>query len=142
MARRGDIALVGVKRFVDTHTFLWYLAGSAQLGSAAKVVLQDPTSELFLPAIALAEACWIVERRSVGLTVSDLLTALDNDARITVYPLDRIVIERSNRLTSISEMHDKQIVATALVVQDQGEIVDLLTKDDNIAASGLVTIVW
>jgi PIN domain nuclease of toxin-antitoxin system len=133
---------VATRHFVDTHAFLWYLAGSAQLGSAAKAILQDPTSELYIPATALAEACWIVERGRVALTVSDVLTAIDNDPRITILPLDRSVIERSNGLTAIGEMHDRQIVATALVLQDQGETVDLLTKDGNITASGLVAIVW
>ncbi len=142
MARRGLRTLVATKHFVDTHTFLWYLAGSAQLGSAAKAILQDPASELFIPATALAEACWIVERGRVSLAISDVLTAIDNDPRITVLPLDRSVIERSNGLTTISEMHDRQIVATALVMQDQGENVDLLTKDGNITASGFMAIVW
>lgn len=83
-----------------------------------------------------------VERGRVALTVSDVLTAIDNDPRITVLPLDRSVIERSNGLTAIGEMHDRQIVATALVFQDQSETVDLLTKDGNITASGLVAIIW
>jgi len=78
----------------------------------------------------------------VALIVSDVLTAIDNDTRITVVSLDRRVIERSDGLTTIGEMHDRQIVATALLMQDQGETVDLLTKDGNITASGLVTIVW
>ena len=133
---------MATNHFVDTHTFLWYLAGSAQLGSAAKAVLQDPTSELLIPATALAEACWIVERGRVALTVSDVLAAIDNDPRITVLSLDRSVIERSNGLAAIGEMHDRQIVATALVWQDQGEAVDLLTKDGNITASGVITVVW
>lgn len=130
------------KHFIDTHTFLWYLAGNAQLGSAAKAILQDATSELFIPATTLAEACWIVERGRLALTVSDVLTAIDGDPRITFVPLDRSVIERSNGLMAISEMHDRQIVATALIARDRGETVDLLTKDGNITASGLVTIVW
>src|SRR5690349_10970891 len=101
MAGRGHRALVATRHFVDTHAFLWYLAGSAQLGSAAKAILQDPMSELYLPATALAEACWIVERGRVALAVSDVLAAVDNDPRITIIPLDRSIIERSNRLTSI-----------------------------------------
>ena len=131
-----------VKHFVDTHTLLWFLAGSPQLGAAAKAVLQDPASELYLPATVLAEACWIVERGKVPLTVSDVLTAVDNDPRISIMPMDRNVIVRSNGLTEIGEMHDRQIVATALVLQDQGEIVDLLTKDGNIIASDLIAITW
>ena len=130
MARRGHRSLVATKHFIDTHAFLWHLAGSSQLGAVAKLILQDPESELFLPATALAEACWIVERGRVALKVSDVLTAVENDSRITVLPLDRTVIERSIGLTAIGEMHDRQIVATALVAQDQGDNVDLLTKDE------------
>ena len=133
---------MATKHFVDTHAFLWYLAGSPQLGSKAKAILQDAASELFFPATALAEACWIVQRRKVALTVSDILTAIDSDPRIVIVPLDRTIIERSNLLAAIGEMHDRQITATALFFQDQGETVDLLTKDGNITASGLVPVVW
>ena len=127
---------MATKHFVDTHTLLWYLAGSSQLGSAAKGILQDPTSELYIPITVIAEACWIIERGRVALTVSDVFDALDNDGRFTIVPLDRTIVERSNGLTAISEMHDRQIVATSLVAQDQGETVDLLTKDGNITVSG------
>jgi PIN domain nuclease of toxin-antitoxin system len=44
---------VATKHFVDMHTFIWYLAESDQLGSAAKAILHDPASELFIPATAL-----------------------------------------------------------------------------------------
>jgi hypothetical protein len=39
-------------------------------------------------------------------------------------------------------MHDRQIVATAIVVQTQGNQIALLTCDKNIAASGTVEILW
>jgi PIN domain nuclease of toxin-antitoxin system len=133
---------VAARYVVDTHAFLWYLAGSDRLGNAAKAVLQDPAVELYLPATALAEACWIVERGRVALAVADVLAAVDNDPRINVVPLDQSVIERSNGLASIGEMHDRQIVATALTLQDTGESIALLSKDGNIVASGVVAIVW
>ncbi|MDM3844448.1 MAG: hypothetical protein PT116_05225 [Aphanizomenon gracile PMC638.10] len=45
-------------------------------------------------------------------------------------------------LSAINEMHDRQITATALVLASKGEVVQLLTCDQNITASGLVAIVW
>ncbi len=39
-------------------------------------------------------------------------------------------------------MHDRQIAATALVIASKGEIVRLLTCDQNITTSSLVAIVW
>jgi PIN domain nuclease of toxin-antitoxin system len=133
---------MATKHITDTHALLWFVAGSPLLGANAKAILLEPTSELILPSIALAEACWIIERGRVALSLSDLLAAIDKDPRIVLYPLDRQVIERSNGLTAIGEMHDRQIVATALVVSDRGETVRVLTKDSNITASGLVPVTW
>ncbi len=42
----------------------------------------------------------------------------------------------------IGEMHDRQIVTTALVLADQGNQVTLITRDENIKASGVVPILW
>ncbi len=50
--------------------------------------------------------------------------------------------DRSQGLTAISEMHDRRIVATALVLADTGERAALLTHDANITGSGLVPIAW
>ncbi len=106
-------------------------------------MLDDPNSELILPIIVLAEACWLVERgRSSIPAVANLLDDVDNDSRMTIAPLDRPVLERSLTLSSIPEMHDRLIVATALVLADLGESVTILSRDDAIRRSGLVAVVW
>jgi hypothetical protein len=56
--------------------------------------------------------------------------------------LDRTILDLSLTLTTIREMHDRQIVATALFRARLGASVALLTCDGNITASGLVPIVW
>jgi hypothetical protein len=61
---------------------------------------------------------------------------------VVIYPLDQDVIEMTMNLSAINEMHDRQITATALVLASKGEVVQLLTCDQNITASGLVAIVW
>jgi PIN domain nuclease of toxin-antitoxin system len=99
---------VATKYIIDTHTLLWYIANDPLLGSNAGIVLDDQTSELILPAIALAEACYIIERGKVALALSDLLTAIDTDARVTFAPLDRAIIERTTTLMAVTEMHDRQ----------------------------------
>jgi PIN domain nuclease of toxin-antitoxin system len=134
---------MAAKSVVDTHTLLWFLAKNTRIGLNAKAIMQDPASELVLPATALGEAVWIVEQGRVpSLSTWDILAAIDADPRIEVYPLDRVVIEKSIDLTTINEMHDREIVATALVLADNGENVVLLTYDKNITASGLVSVVW
>jgi PIN domain nuclease of toxin-antitoxin system len=131
-----------MKYVIDTHALIWFLAGHPRLSPNADRVLNDRSSELVLPATALAEICWIVEHRAVGLTDSDVLGALDGDARFTVHPLDRAIIEKSNTLHSIREMHDRQITATTILLIQAGENASLITQDENITASGLVPVTW
>ena len=128
---------------VDTHALVWYLDADPRLGANAKAVLDDPTSDLVLPVIALAEACWIIERGKTNFAVpADFLKALDGDPRIKPVTLDRDIVERTLALTGIGEMHDRQIVATTLRLIDAGHSAVLLTKDTNITTSGLVPVLW
>jgi PIN domain nuclease of toxin-antitoxin system len=127
---------------VDTHALVWFLEGNPRLGPGAKAALGDPGSELFIPLIALAEACWMVEHGRSSITdVSAFLAAVDADPRTVVIPLNRAVLERSLPLTGINEMHGRQIVATALELAADGPIV-LLTRDDDIRDSALIPVVW
>jgi PIN domain nuclease of toxin-antitoxin system len=127
---------------LDAHPFLWYLAGSSRLGPRAKAALQDPASELVLPAVALAEACWIVERGRIDIGIDLIFQTIDADSRVTVVSLDRLIVQRSNSLTTIGEMHDRQIVATALLLRESGADAVILTRDENITSSGLVPVLW
>ena len=132
-----------MKHIVDAHALIWYLESNPLLGPQAKTVMDDPNAELLLPIIALAEVCWVVGRGKTRIpSVADLLRDVDADSRIQIVPLDRETFDVSLTLTSIGEMHDRQIVALAVLLQNQGEVVALLTKDSNIVASGLVPIVW
>jgi PIN domain nuclease of toxin-antitoxin system len=132
-----------MKYIIDTHALIWVLEANPRLGAQAKQVFDDPTSQLVLPAIALAEAVWIVDRRKTALRSSaDVLSAISQDPRITIYPLDEEVIKQTVQLLDIHEMHDRQIVATGIVLQNQGESVALLTCDGNITAANPLPILW
>jgi len=129
---------------IDAHALIWFLVGSPKLGADARVVLNDPDGALYLPVIALAEACWVVEKGKAATipSVAALLKAVDADERVVIVPLDRPVLDLSHTLTAIPEMHDRLIVATALALSVPGDSVALLTADAAITASGLVPIVW
>lgn len=143
-----------MKHIIDAHPLLWFLAGSPRLGAQSGsprlgaqsgAVMRDAASELILPATAYAEACWIAEHGKVPpLTAQKIRDAIDADARFVICPLDRTVVERSQSpdLAVISEMHDRQIMATALVLMGAGEAVILLTRDANMTASALVPTLW
>jgi PIN domain nuclease of toxin-antitoxin system len=132
-----------MKYVIDTHALIWFLEGNQRLGTQAQAILSNFDSQLVLPAIALAEAAWIVERGKTSIpSVNALFNAINSDSRIAVYPLDQTIIDRTLSLLTIQEMHDRQIVATAVILQDRCEIVALLTCDRNITASGLISIIW
>jgi PIN domain nuclease of toxin-antitoxin system len=134
---------MATKYIVDTHALVWNLEGNPHLGSNAKTILADSSSELLLPIIALADACWIVEHgKSTISNVHELLAAVDADPRVEIATLNREILDRSLGLAVIDEMHDRQIVASALVLQDNGAAVAILTRDLVIQSSGLVTVIW
>src|SRR5205823_59553 len=81
---------------VDAHALIWFLEANPRLGANAQAALQDPASVLHLPVIALAEACWTVERGKCAIpSVTDLLTDVDADPRVRVVPLDRSILDFS-----------------------------------------------
>jgi PIN domain nuclease of toxin-antitoxin system len=134
---------MALKYVLDTHPLVWYLEGNPRLSPKAKAVIDDQDSDLVLPIIALAEATFIVERGRTSIpSPSDLLVSVQSDPRIEVYPLSLAVLQRSLGATTIPEMHDRLVLATALHLQSLGHTVSLLTKDALVARSGLVPIVW
>ena len=90
---------------LDTHPLVWYLEGNPRLGHQAKAVIDDPTSVLILPVIALAEATYIIERGRTAIpSPRALLQAVYADARIDIAPLTAAIVEEATRLTIIPEM--------------------------------------
>jgi len=132
-----------MKYVIDTHALIWFLEGNKRLGTQAQAILSHLDSQLVLPVIALAEAAWIVERGKTSIpSVNALFNAIDSDSRIAVYPLDLTIINQTLSLLTIHEMHDRQIVATVMILQNQGQTVALLTCDGNITASGVISVIW
>ncbi|MEW5987026.1 MAG: PIN domain-containing protein [Chloroflexota bacterium] len=65
------------KYILDTHALIWYLEGSPKLSAKARSIMDDPSGQLVLPLIALAEAAWIVEHgRSSIPSITSLLASI------------------------------------------------------------------
>ncbi len=132
-----------MRYILDTHGLIWHLESNLSLGVAARKVLEDPSSELVLPAIALAEAIFIVEKGRTAIPrVTDLISDVEADPRIEIHPLTREILTESVKLTTIPEIHDRLIVATGVYLQSLGESVQILTKDNEIILSKLLTVTW
>ena len=133
------------KYILDTHALVWYLEGNSRLGRQAKATMTAAESEMVLPLIALAEAAFLIEKGRIGIpSISSLLADVRNDERIEILPLTTAIFERS--LTSeglrIPELHDRFIVSTGLHLQDLGHTVSILTRDEIITDSGILSVIW
>jgi PIN domain nuclease of toxin-antitoxin system len=133
------------KYILDTHALVWYLEGNTRLGEQARATMGADDSEMVLPIIALSEAAFLVERGRIGIpTIPDLVTDVNDDKRIEVYPLTMEIFKRS--LTpeglGIPELHDRFIVSTGLYLQDLGHTISILTRDKAITDSGALPIIW
>lgn len=133
------------KYILDTHALVWFVEGNKRLSESAKTIIAGTDSEMVLPLIALAEAAVIIERgRTTISDVSKFVARVYADTRIEIFPLTVDVFERS--LTPeglrIPELHDRFIVSTGLHLQDLGETVKIVTKDQAITDAGVSSVIW
>ena len=128
---------------LDTHTLLWWQAGSDRLSGRARRLI-DRAPRLFLSAISVWELAMLVDQGTVALDrptqiwVHDLLA----DGIVTIAELTPGIAVAAAQLDEFTGDHvDRIVYATA--VQNQ---LTLVTKDDRLAdyarANGDATIEW
>ena len=133
------------KYILDTHALVWFVEGNKRLSESAKAIIAAADSQMVLPLIALAEAAIITEKgRTTISDVSKFLARVYADTRIEIFPLTLDVFERSLTPESlrIPELHDRFIVSTGLHLQDLGETVEIVTKDQAITDAGVLSVIW
>jgi PIN domain nuclease of toxin-antitoxin system len=125
---------------LDTHAVVWFLEGSSRLGAAAKIVMSDPNSDLVVPTIVLVEAWFLYSKKRTSVDVEAVQQTLVAAANCVAYPLDEQVV---SMIPTSLNIHDAIIVATALVYKDiLSRPVEIVSKDIEIKASGLVSTCW
>ena len=128
---------------LDTHTLLWWQAGSDRLSGRARRLI-DGAPRLFLSAISVWELATLVDQGTITLDrptqiwVHDLLA----DGIVSLAELTPAIAVAAAQLDDFTGDHaDRIIYATA--VQNQ---LTLVTKDDRLAdyarANGDATIEW
>lgn len=129
---------------IDTVALIRHLEGAASLGPNAKAVLDDPNAELVFPAIVLAEARHLIEKKFPALNFATIADAIRQDPRCAVFPLDLALILSAPGAAQL-EIHDGLIYATAAAVAARLQVpitsVPILTSDRNLKAFG-APVVW
>ncbi len=117
-----------MSRFLlDTHTFLWWLSDSPQLGSKARLTIQDGANEVYVSAVTALE-----------MSIKSALGKLD----IPDIEIDKLVHEEGflalsitivhGALTGALPNHHRDPFDRMLVAQAQIEGLTLITKDEHI----------
>ena len=125
---------------VDTHALIWFLTDNKSVGNEARSILRkaDENEEMvIIPTIVLAEAFYICEKKRIGTKFKDILERIEKSLNYVSYDLDLEIILKLEELGKIKELHDRIIVATALLTNSK-----ILTKDKNIIDSKYVGFVW
>ena len=125
---------------VDTYPLVWFLEGNPRLSMAARNTLIDTTAQVVVPTIVLADITFLYARHCSAIDLPHVLAHIASAANCLVYPLDGAVVER---LSTTLNIYDAIIVAPALVFRDVlSESTAVVTKDADIAASGLINVLW
>jgi PIN domain nuclease of toxin-antitoxin system len=124
---------------LDTHAVVWAAEGDARLGaSAAKLLRSLKAGEAVISDITLLEIAMLAKKGRIEFTVSveEYLRAIQRN-----YPPLLITSEIASLSVELDmpqgDPFDRIIVASAIRHK-----LPLLTRDKNIAASGLVRTVW
>jgi PIN domain nuclease of toxin-antitoxin system len=124
---------------LDTHAVVWAAEGDARLGAAAAELLGSlKAGEAVISDITLLEIAMLAKKGRIELSVSaeEYLRAIRRN-----YPPQAITPEIASLSVELDlpqgDPFDRVIVASAIRHK-----LPLLTRDKNIAASGLVRTVW
>ena len=116
---------------LDTHAFLWFLTKDARLGSKAALIMTKidwNEAKAFIPSIVLAEAIFILEKKKItGTTFSEIMTKIRRSSNYIIINLDWQILDQIAKHTDIPEIHDRIIVETAKLFDDQ-----IISKDQTI----------
>jgi predicted nucleic acid-binding protein len=130
-----------VNRYVtDTHSLYWYLVDSPRLGRRAAQAFKEADSGaaiIFIPAIVLAELYYMNVKLGRRLDFHQTLLRLQQSGQFVLLPLLPEDMAEFEADQAVPEMHDRIIAGVARRLS-----APLLTRDPQIAGSGLVVTVW
>ncbi len=93
--------------------------------------------EILIPIIVLAELLYISERGRIKLSFRDTLEKIEINDNYEIVPLDIDVLMEADKIKPMLEMHDRLIVATAIIYD-----AEIITKDKQIIEAGVINTIW
>jgi len=130
-----------MRLLLDTHTFLWLVVGSANLSSAARVGLADPSNQLFLSVASIWELAIKISSPNPQLKLADPLDVYLAKWTVT-YQLNLLPIESKHALGVVGlPNHHRDPFDRILIAQALAEGMTLVSGD-GMFRSYPVAILW
>ena len=123
----------------DTHSLVWYFTEDSRLSENALIAFEKSLDigSIIVPTIVLAEVMYICQKGRTPLTFGETLSRLEGYDNFQIVPLNVDILRTADNIGVGLEMHDILIVATAICFS-----IPLITKDERIRESKIVSIVW
>ena len=124
----------------DTHPRVWFLTANPRLSTKAKSTLSDSSNLIVLPSIVMLEIKYLYDRKRISISFDEVVEKAETSENVVIHLLDIFV---ATFAPVKLEIHDAIIIGTAInLSQQHDEPVSLVTRDETIAKSGLVPIIW
>jgi PIN domain nuclease of toxin-antitoxin system len=123
----------------DTHSLVWYFTDDSRLGEKALRAFDQTAQEgvIIIPSIVLAEIIFISKKGRITLTFEETLKRIEENENFDIAVLDADILRVVDKIEADLEMHDKLIVATSINFK-----ASVITRDNRIKESGIVTTIW
>lgn len=127
---------LGIKRVsLDTHALYWFLEDPDKLSPLVRRLLD--TRPAFVVSVIVLFELFYMERKSGGLvSLAKILRRL-KFYKHEIVPVDEKVFNKARKIREDLDLHDRIIVATALLTKTY-----LITKDERMIESKAVKTIW
>jgi len=111
---------------IDTQALAWFFTDTAKLSKKAFSILKDSNIEVIIPTVVLAELMHVAKKR-LEIDFKSILNQIKSLRNCEICPLNLEVIEEMLQVDDTLEMHDRIIVASAMLTN-----ASLISKDSKI----------
>jgi PIN domain nuclease of toxin-antitoxin system len=120
---------------LDTHTFLWFIAGSKSLSKKARSLIEDETNRVYLSAASLWEIAIKVSLSKLTLS-EPFETFIPEQLSINSIELLGISVSHASRVASLP-FHHRDPFDRLLIAQSLTEEIPVVSADNVLDAYGV-----
>jgi PIN domain nuclease of toxin-antitoxin system len=121
-----------MKVLLDTHAFLWSIAGDKKLSKTARKTFLDPRNRLFLSAVSMWEICIKISLEKLSLK-SGWFKKIQNEMSTNAVQWLPVEMQHCVELTKLP-FHHRDPFDRMLVAQARVEDLQVLSRDVRLSA--------